>query len=168
MALLIWESEIPSNQLEPEAVSVNNSCKSNMVSDTTRNPPARFPSSPLPLVASCKSSTMDAGGTCANELGAALPAISNSSSRNMSRLALTTFIRESTSPLVPHIESSEGKQTSRTTGLEIVDVKSELWGLDIQGDKHHIARTAPGGGFKSRSMERQASHRSRFRPWGYI
>ena len=167
-ALLIWESEIPSNQLEAEVVSVNNSCKPFICSDTTRNPPARFPDYPFPPVASCKSSTMDAGGTYANELGAALPAVANLSSRDMSRLASKTFVRGSTSALMRHIDSSEGKQTGRATGLEVVDVKSELEVLDIQGDKHHITRTAPNGGFKTRSMERQAGHRSRFRPWGYI
>ena len=167
-APLIWESEIPSNQLEPEIVSVGDSCKSFTVSDTTRNPPAPFPNSPFPLVASCKSSTMDAGGTYANELGFALPAVANSSSRTMSRPALTTFVRGSTSALVPHIDSSERKQTGRATGLEVADVNSELGGLDIQEDKHHITRTALGGGLKTRSVERQAGHRSRFRPWGYI
>ena len=77
----------------------------------------------------------------------------------MIRLALTTSV---------HIDSSEDKQTGRATGLEGAEVKSELGVVDIQGDKHHITRTALGGELKTRSMERQAGHRSRFRPWGYI
>ena len=102
---------------------------------------------------------MDTCGTYANELGAALPAIANSSSRTMIRPALTTSV---------HIDSSEDKQTGRATGLEGAEVKSELGVVDIQGDKHDVTRTAPGGELKTRSMERQAGHRSRFRPWGYI
>ena len=156
---LIWESEMPSNRLEPEVLSSNNSCKSFMASNTTRNPPVGFPNSPFPLEASYKSSTMDTCGTYANELGAALPAIANSTSRTMIRRALITSV---------HIDSSEDKQTGRATGSEGAEVKSELGIVDIQRDKHHITRTAPGGGLKLRSMERQAGHRSRFRPWGYI
>ena len=156
---LIWESEIPSNQLEPEVVSINDSYESFMASNTTRSPPAGFPNSPFSLIPSSKSSTTDTHGTYANELGAALPAIANSSSRTTIRLALTTSV---------HIDSNENKQTGRASGLEGAGVKSELGGVDTQGDKHHITRTAPGGGLKTRSMERQAGHRSRFRPWGYI
>ena len=102
---------------------------------------------------------MDACGTYANELDAALPAIANSSSRTMIRLPLTTSV---------HVDSTEDKQTGRATGLEGAEIKSELGILDVQGDKHNVTRTAPGGGLKSRSMERQAGQRSRFRPWGYI
>ena len=157
--LVIWESEIPSNQLEPEVVSINISCKSFMASNTTRNPPAGSSDSPFLLVASCNSSTMDTCGTYANKLGVALPAIANSSSRTMIRLALTTSV---------HIDSRENKQTGRASGMEGAEVKSELGVVDTQGDKHDVTRTAPGGELKSRSMERQAGHQSRFRPWGYI
>lgn len=147
---LMWESEIPSKQLEPEVVLIKNSCKSFIASNTTRNPRAGFPNSTFPLVPSCKRSTTDTCGTYANELGAARPAIANSSSRTMIRLALTASV---------HIDSSEDKQTGRTTGLEGAEVKPELGVVDIQG---------AGGELKPRSMERQASHRSCFKPWGYI
>ena len=103
---------------------------------------------------------MDSSGTYANELGVALPAIATSSSRTiMFPPALITSV---------HIDSSEDKQTGRATGLAGAEVKSELGIVDVQEDKHHITRTAPGGVSKSRSKEQQAGHRSRFRPWGYI
>ena len=120
---LIWESEIPSNQLEREVASINNSCKSLMAFNTTRNLPAGYPNSPFPPVASCKSIAMENCGTYAKGIGAALPAIANSSSRTMLR---TTSVRGCTSALVPHIDSSEVKQTGRATGLEGAEVKSEL------------------------------------------
>ncbi|KAM0798314.1 hypothetical protein BDR22DRAFT_823417 [Usnea florida] len=159
---LIWESEKSSNQLEPEVVSISSSCKSFTASNTTRNSPAGLPNSLFSLVAPCKSSTMDTCGTYAND-GADLPATANSSSRTMIRPALTTPV---------HADSTEDKQTGRAIiGLEGAEVKSELGILDVQGDKHNVTRTAPChpcGGLKTQSMERQAGHRSRFRPWGYI
>ena len=77
----------------------------------------------------------------------------------MVRPALTTSV---------HVDSTEDKQTGRATGLEGAEVTSGLGILDVQGDKHNVTRAAPVGGLKTRSMGRQAGHRSRFRPWGYI
>lgn len=120
---------------------------------------------------------MDARWTDTNDIRANLPAIADSSSRPVSRTALTVFVRGTTElepaidafTLMPHIESSEEKQINEATGgVELSAVTSRLENRDIQGEEYPTTQARPGEGPESRYMKPQAGDRSRFRPWGYI
>ena len=173
---LIWESEVYS-RVGADLTLVNHFREPVVFSDTMQLSPAGSPNSTLPGAAAYTSNVMDARGTDTNDLRAALPAAADLRSRSVSRTALTSFVRgiielgpaTNASALVPHVESSAGKQTGQATGgLEAAAVTSSLEGLGTQEEKYTITQTRPDGGPKFRSAKRQAGDRSRFRPWGYI
>ncbi len=172
----IWESKGYTN-FEADTTLVNDFRKLGVLSDITCISLADVPNSTLPLAVAYTSGVMEARGTNTNGHRASLPAVAESSSRSVSRTALSSFAWESTElgpaadapARVPHIELCGEKQTGQATGgLQVAAVNSNLEGRDIEGEEYTSTPTRPGGEPNSRCPKRQAGDRSRFRPWGYI